>query len=112
MSRRLKTVLAASLIALTTFGTQIAVSTAGNRNVVAMGIAFTPKEVSIRTGSSVTFKFLDLDTDHNVMSVGTKRFKGISARTTGSVKRTFRRGGIYRYECTLHPGMTGRIKVR
>ena len=108
----MKTVLAASLIALATFGTNIAVSTAGNRNVVAMDIMFSPREVSIRTGSSVTFQFRELDTDHNVISVGTRRFKSIPARTTGSVKRTFRRGGTYRYQCTLHPGMAGRIKVR
>jgi len=91
---------------------QIAVSEAGNRTVVLKDIAFTPKALSIRTGSTVTFQFREPDTDHNVISRGSKRFKSIGARATGTVKRKFTHGGVYRYECTLHPGMTGRITVR
>ena len=41
-----------------------------------------------------------------------QRFTSIGNRTTGSPTRTFTRAGTYRYECTLHPGMTGRISVR
>jgi len=112
VSRRLTTLVTVVVTSITILGGQIAASQAGNRNVVAQDIVFTPKNVTIRAGSSVTFKFLDPDTDHDVTSYGRKRFKNISARITGSVKRVFRRGGVYRYECTLHPGMEGRITVR
>lgn len=87
-------------------------SQAGTRAVVLKDLTFSPKAVSIRKGSTVKFVFMDPATDHNVTSDGSKRFKTIANRTTGTVKRTFTRGGVYRYECTLHPGMTGRITVR
>jgi len=112
VNRHVKTVLAAFVISLTPFGGEIAVSAAGNRDVILKDIVFTPTSLTIRAGSSVTFQFMEPDTDHNVISRGSKRFKSISARATGSVKRTFRHGGVYRYECTLHPGMDGRIIVR
>jgi plastocyanin len=60
----------------------------------------------------VTFRWRDDTTTHNVTSRGAKRFKTIPDRTAGSVRRTFAKAGVYRYECTLHPGMTGRITVR
>ncbi len=112
VSRRLTTLLTVVVISITILGGQIAASQAGNRNVVADNLVFTPKNVTIRAGSSVTFKFVEPATAHDVTSIGSKRFRTISARTTGSVKRVFRRGGVYRYECTLHPGMEGRITVR
>jgi len=106
------TVLAACLISMAALVGQVAMSEAGSRAVVLKDIAFSPKALSIRTGSTVKFQFLEPDTDHNVISRGRKRFKSIRARDTGTVRRTFTRGGVYRYECTLHPGMTGRITVR
>ncbi len=87
-------------------------STAGNRNVILKDIVFTPKELSIRVGSSVTFQFLEPIPINNVISVGTKRFKSISARATGLREAHLRSRRHLRYECTLHPGMDGRIKVR
>lgn len=112
VSRRVIAVLAACLISMAALVGQVAMSEAGSRTVALKDLAFSPKRVSINKGSTVKFQFLEPDTDHNVTSVGSKRFKTIANRTTGTVKRTFTRGGIYRYECTLHPGMTGRITVR
>ena len=93
-------------------GGQIAASGAASRTVTLKNIAFSPKKLSISKGSKVTFTFQDEDTEHNVMSSGAKRFKSIGGRTSGSQARTFSRAGTYRYSCTLHPGMSGRIVVR
>ena len=93
-------------------GGQIAASGAATRTVTLKDIAFSPKKLSISKGSKVTFAFRDGSTAHNVISSGAKRFKSISARTSGSRSRTFSRTGTYRYSCTLHPGMSGRIVVR
>jgi len=94
-----------------------AVSTAGmaqasgTKTVTLKNIAFSPKSLKIAKGTKVTFAFRDGITTHNVTSTPSKRFKTIGDRSSGSVSRTFHSAGTYRYECTLHPGMTGRIVV-
>jgi plastocyanin len=85
---------------------------ASGKTVTLKDIAFAPKSVSIARGSKVTFAFRDDGTTHNVTSTGRKRFKRISDRASGSPSRTFSSAGTYRYVCTLHPGMSGRITVR
>lgn len=94
-----------------------ALSTAGvagaaTKTVTLKNIAFSPKRLTISKGSSVTFAFRDGGTTHNVTSVGSRRFSTISSRDSGSRSRKFTKAGTYRYACTLHPGMTGRIVVR
>jgi plastocyanin len=88
------------------------VAGAATRTITLKDIAFSPKSLKISKGSTVTFAFRDGDTTHNVTSVASRRFKTIGNRSTGSKSRTFTRAGTYRFECTLHPGMTGRIVVR
>jgi plastocyanin len=82
------------------------------RTVTLKDISFSPRSLTVSRGATVTFAFRDGDTTHNVTSTGARRFKTIASRSAGSVARTFRRAGSYRYACTLHPGMTGRITVR
>jgi plastocyanin len=82
------------------------------RTVTLKDISFTPRNLTVSRGTTVAFAFRDGTTTHDVTSTGTKRFKKIAARSSGSVRRTFGRAGTYRYACTLHPGMTGRITVR
>jgi plastocyanin len=89
--------------------------TAGARaakTVTLKDISFSPKSLTVSRGATVRFAFRDGDTTHNVTSTAGRRFQTIANRSSGSVTRTFRRAGTYRYECTLHPGMTGRIAVR
>jgi plastocyanin len=92
-------------------GGQAAASEASGRTVTLRNIAFSPKSLSISRGTTVTFSWRDDDTVHNVHSTGAKRFKSISDRSTGSQSRKFTSAGTYRYVCTLHPGMSGRITV-
>lgn len=112
MNRRPIALLTVSAVALAGLGGQVASSgAAAGRTVTLKNIAFSPKSLSISKGTTVTFAFRDGTTAHNVTSVGSKRFKTISTRSSGTQKRTFTTAGTYRYECTLHPGMTGRIIV-
>ncbi len=85
---------------------------AAGKTVTLRNIAFAPKNLSVARGTTVTFAWRDGDTAHNVVSQGTKRFKSIGTRETGSQSRKFTKAGTYRYVCTLHPGMAGRITVR
>ncbi len=106
---RLLTIAAVCAAAL---GGQAAVSQAAGKTVTLRNIAFSPKNLSISRGTTVTFTWKDERTAHNVVSKGAKRFAPIAIRETGSRSRTFTKAGTYRYVCTLHPGMAGRITVR
>lgn len=110
-ARRLYPILGFALVAAAVPAAGVA-GAAGSKTVALENIAFSPKSLSVSKGTRVTFSFRDDDTTHNVKSIGSKRFKSIGDRETGSPSRTFSRAGTYRYECTLHPGMTGRITVR
>jgi plastocyanin len=85
---------------------------AATRTVTLKDISFSPRSLTVSGGTTVTFAFRDDGTTHDVTSTAGRRFKTIAARSSGSVRRTLRRTGTYRYACTLHPGMTGRITVR
>lgn len=104
-------ILAVCAVCAAAVGSQAAAGASG-RTVTLKDIAFTPKKLSVPRGTTVTFRWRDDTTTHNVTSTGSKRFKTIANRSTGSRSRTFARAGVYRYACTLHPGMTGQISVR
>jgi plastocyanin len=98
-------------LALATALFSAGIAGAATKTVTLKHIAFSPKSLTIHKGSTVTFAFRDDTTVHNVTSTGAKRFKTIGNRSSGSKSRTFSRAGTYRYHCTLHPGMSGRIVV-
>ena len=89
-----------------------AAQAASGKTVTLRNIAFSPQNLSVARGTTVTFTWRDERTAHNVVSKGTKRFASIATRETGSRSRKFAKAGTYRYVCTLHPGMSGRITVR
>jgi plastocyanin len=89
-----------------------AAGAAGTKTVTLKDIAFSPSRLTVSKGTAVTFSWKDDGTRHNVTSTGRKRFKTISDRTSGERPVRFGRAGTYQYECTLHPGMSGRITVR
>ena len=82
------------------------------RVVKVEDIDFTPQTLAIRKGATVRWDFLDEGVSHNVISRGRRRFAGSPVKSRGSHRVAFRRSGIYRYVCTLHPGMDGRVVVR
>jgi plastocyanin len=75
-------------------------------------IAFTPGNVKLAVGGTVTFDFGAVG--HNVFfdndPVGApEAIDGVNANT--SVRRTFPVAGVYTYYCHVHPGMSGTIVV-
>jgi plastocyanin len=73
------------------------------RVVQVKDIAFTPSRLTVRRGSSVTWRFLDGPTFHNVRFLTRRKVKGSRDSRTGSFTTRFRTPGRYRYHCTLHP---------
>src|SRR4051812_46572694 len=85
----------------------------GRATVTLKDIAFNPAKVTIRRGGSVTFRWADGDSPHNVTPTGRgPRLRRLTTRKSGSAAVRLTRRGTYRFICTIHPGMAGRIVVR
>lgn len=70
-----------------------------------------PATVRIRRGGTVEWRFLDRPGPHNVTSRGERRFRSSASKQTGTHRVRFRRSGTYRYLCTIHPNMRGKVVV-
>jgi plastocyanin len=69
---------------------------------------FAPAELKVKVGDTVTWSNHD-DIPHTVVSAGKFRSKALDTDDTFSF--TFTAAGEYPYFCSLHPHMTGTIKV-
>ena len=86
------------------------IPTAADVAVGANGNAFTPADVDILSGGTVTFNWNGVT--HNVTWQTTPAsVPNITDRSTGSVPVTVNQAGTYNYHCTIHPGMDGTITV-
>ncbi len=73
--------------------------------------AFTPAELTISTGTKVTWTNHDQD-PHTVVQRGAPSgFHSSALDTNDSYSYTFTTPGTYTYFCTLHPAMVGKITV-
>jgi amicyanin len=69
---------------------------------------FSPPELKVKVGDTVTWTNHD-DIPHTVVSAG--KFRAKAMDTDDSFSFTFAAAGDYKYFCSLHPHMTGMIKV-
>jgi plastocyanin len=69
---------------------------------------FSPAELKVKIGDTVTWTNHD-DIPHTVVSAGKYRSKTMD--TDDHFSFTFTSAGDYKYFCSLHPHMTGMIKV-
>jgi plastocyanin len=74
---------------------------------------FKPKTKTIKKNDSVKFSWAKANNPHNVrFSKKSGRPKNCGTRTSGSCTRKFKTRGTFKYVCSIHPGMTGAIKVK
>ncbi len=69
---------------------------------------FSPAELKVKIGDTVTWTNHD-DIPHTVVSAG--KFRSKAMDTDNDFSFTFTSAGDYKYFCSLHPHMTGMIKV-
>ena len=69
---------------------------------------FSPAELKVKVGDTVTWSNHD-DIPHAVVSAG--KFRSKTLDTDDNYSFTFTTAGEYKYFCSLHPHMTGTIKV-
>jgi plastocyanin len=101
-------------------GTAAAISTSSRSRAeeakpqpVAVAIdnfSFTPKEIAIPKGTTVTWTNRD-DVPHTVTSTDQK-FRSKALDTDEQFSFTFTESGTYAYFCSVHPMMTGKVVVQ
>ena len=101
----------AVLIAALTVAIAAPAGVAATKTVVLKDIKFKPGTVQINRGSRVRWVWRDPSTPHNVKSRGKRRFRSSGTKQSGTHTVRFRRRGTYRYVCTIHPGMSGKVIV-
>jgi plastocyanin len=85
-----------------------AAARAEDTNVTIDNFTFAPAELTVKVGTTVTFTNHD-DIPHTIVSAG--KFRSKTLDTDNSFSFTFTAAGDYKYFCSLHPHMTGMIKV-
>ncbi|MBM3907261.1 MAG: Ig-like domain-containing protein [Gemmatimonadetes bacterium] len=95
----------------------ITVSAAGGgfplaAEVTMPGNTFSPFLTTIGVGGTVTFRFGSVD--HNVIFDPSKQGRPADIQITRNVNiaRTFNTRGLFPYDCTVHPGMSGQVEVK
>jgi len=81
---------------------------AEEHKVTIDNFTFAPAQLTVKIGDTVTWTNHD-DIPHTVVSAGKYRSKTMD--TDGTFSFTFTSAGDYKYFCSLHPHMTGMIKV-
>ena len=69
---------------------------------------FEPAQLTVKVGTTVTWTNRD-DIPHTVVCAG--KFRSKTMDTDGTFSFTFTAPGEYKYFCSLHPHMTGAVKV-
>ena len=81
---------------------------AEDMKVTIDNFTFAPAELKVKVGDTVTWTNHD-DIPHTVVSAG--KFRSKTMDTDNDFTFTFTAAGDYKYFCSLHPHMTGMIKV-
>ena len=81
---------------------------AEDTQVTIDNFTFSPAELTVKVGTTVTWTNHD-DIPHTVVSAG--KFRSKTLDTDDGFSFTFTAAGDYKYFCSLHPHMTGMIKV-
>lgn len=79
------------------------------KRVAIKGFAFRPKTLRVPRGTKVVFKNSDR-ARHNATRRGSFRTGNLKKGQSATVR--FKRKGTFRYICTIHPSMKGKIVVK
>jgi len=72
--------------------------------------SFTPKEITVAVGTTITWVNHD-DVPHTVVSTD-KKFRSRALDTDDQFSFTFTDAGTYSYFCSVHPIMIGKVIVK
>jgi plastocyanin len=84
-------------------------ASADGTQVIVDNFSFTPSTLAVPIGATVTWTNHD-DIPHNVVSTE-KKFASPVLDTDEKFSHTFAAAGSFKYYCSIHPRMTGRVVV-
>lgn len=82
-----------------------------NHDIEIKNFAFSPAELTIKIGDTVTWKNFDLAAHRVISDTGTE-LDSLELRTDKSYAHTFYTAGTYDYHCGIHTYMKGKIIVQ
>src|SRR5207302_8724995 len=106
VTRRLVSIVAVAALTAGCGGgskTASSTTTVDRNTVILKDVKFQPSTISIRAGETVTWKWEDGSTAHNVHGDGFQN----DLITKGTYQHLFTAPGTYKYKCDVHPAMTG-----
>jgi plastocyanin len=83
----------------------------GGAQVSMKDIKFNPSTVNIKVGDTVTWTNDDT-VGHDVTGDGFKSGDAGGLAGGDTYEHKFNKAGTFKYECTVHPGMTGEVDVK
>ena len=96
--------------AMVAVATVAAEETKAPNTITIDNFTFTPKELTVAVGTTVTWANHD-DIPHNVVDKN-KAFRSKALDTDDSFTYTFATAGTFDYFCGLHPHMVGQVIVK
>jgi plastocyanin len=81
----------------------------GAGNVVIKGFAFTPKELTVQAGTTVTWTHKDSAT--HTVTADDDSYKSGDLTNGATFGHLFDTAGTYKYHCSIHVSMTGTVTV-
>ena len=96
-------------IAITDVALEAETSTSAAHDVVVDNFSFAPEAAAVPAGTTVRWTNRD-DVPHNIVATD-RQFKSPVLDTDEQFSYRFDQPGEYRYFCSLHPKMTGRVVV-
>ena len=93
-------------------GTGTAVPAGGPGAVTIKSFAFSPQDITVKQGTTVTWTNLDGVAHTIVSDAGApEAISSDPISQGGSFSFTFTKPGTYPYHCSIHPSMTGSVMV-
>jgi plastocyanin len=105
-------ILCAAALAVPALGGEGASSSA-SKSIAVKDNFFKPKRTTLNGATFVTWKWRG-NRRHNVhfTKAPGKDPRNCGTRRSGNCTRKLKRAGVYRYLCTLHGSMTGKIRIQ
>ena len=81
------------------------------KSVEAMGYKFSPADLTINVGDTVTWTNHDTAPHNIVVTDGPEKFTSPTLQTGQTFSHTFTKAGKYSYYCSIHPDMKATVTV-